>query len=336
MVIPDFLKEGDWLGVAAPSDGISKVLDWVRLDNAVRRLEGKGLRVIESPSVRCSVKGRSNGAEARAKEWMDLVRDSRVRAIIAATGGDFLMEVLPHLDFELIACNPKWMQGYSDVTGLLFTVTTLCGVATIYGGNVKDFGMADWHASIEGNWDVLCGRYAEQRGFDLYEGGFYDRVTGLEGYVLEKPVCWRNARGEDSLRMDGVLLGGCLDVLLNLVGTRFDRVEEFLGKEGNGGVLWYLESYDLGSEALERGLWQLREAGWFDAAKGFVFGRPAMFGSETDTSYREAVLNAVGAMDVPIVLDADIGHMAPRLTVVNGMRGQVESVGGRGVLRMMS
>ncbi len=40
--------------------------------------------------------------------------------------------------------------------------------------------------------------------------------------------------------------------------------------------------FSLDSDSLTRGLWQLKEAGWFDTAKGFVFGRPCMFESFTD------------------------------------------------------
>ena len=34
----------------------------------------------------------------------------------------------------------------------------------------------------------------------------------------------------DSIEMSGRLLGGCLDCLNNLVGTKFDRVAEFNAK----------------------------------------------------------------------------------------------------------
>ena len=43
--------------------------------------------------------------------------------------------------------------------------------------------------------------------------------------------------------------------------------------------------FSLDSDSLTRGLWQLKEAGWFDTAKGFVFGRPCMFESFTDHTY---------------------------------------------------
>ena len=34
-----------------------------------------------------------------------------------------------------------------------------------------------------------------------------------------------------------------MDVLLNLVGTRFDKTKEFVHKYKEDGILWYLESF---------------------------------------------------------------------------------------------
>lgn len=108
---------------------------------------------------------------------------------------------------------------------------------------------------------------------------------------------------------------------INLVGTRFDKTKEFVHKYKEVGILWYLESFSLDSDSLTRGLWQLKEAGWFDTAKGFVFGRPCMFESFTDHTYVEAVEVILSELHVPIVFDADIGHKSPQFTIVNGALG---------------
>ena len=60
-------------------------------------------------------------------------------------------------------------------------------------------------------------------------------------------------KSKDKITLYGRALGGCLDVLLNLVGTRFDKTSDLL-KNTKMMVFWYLESYDLNSEALVRGL----------------------------------------------------------------------------------
>lgn len=330
MIYPKFLEKGDTIGVTAPSDGNKKESDFVRLDYAKEQLKQKGYSVIETANVRTSDKGRSTDGKTRALELLELIDNNKVPWIVAAKGGDLLVEMLSYVDFNVIKSNPTWIQGYSDNTGIVFTVTTNCNIATVYGCNFNDFGMEQWHKALENNLFVLEGKNIVQTSFDLYEDGFYDRVTGLESYILTKPVYWRNITTKDPIVMSGRLLGGCLDVLLNLVGTRFDNTTNFINQYKEDGILWYLESFSLTSEAMIRGLWQLKEAGWFRFAKGFVFGRPAFFDPESHIPYDEAVLSVLGELGVPIILDADIGHKAPQMTLINGAIAKIHSEGGKG------
>lgn len=332
MIYPEFLKIGDTIGVTAPSDGNRKELDYVRLNHGIKVLEKKGYSIIETDNVRTSEKGRSSDSQSRAEQLMSLYENTDVKAIVSAKGGDFLCEILPFLNFDLIKSNVKWYQGYSDNTGFLFPVTTMLDIATIYGNNFNDFGMEPWHRAVEQNFSILNGIVTEQESFDFYEDGFYDKVSGLEGYREDKPVYWTN-QGQEEITIEGRLLGGCLDVLLNLVGTKYDMVKKFSENYKQDGILWFLESFDLGSEALTRGLWQLKEAGWFDTANGFIFGRPCMFSTYTDTTYEEAVTSVLGK-NKPIIFQADIGHKNPQFTVINGAYGMVTSSNGKGTLKM--
>lgn len=332
MICPAFLVKGDGIGVTAPSDGNSKPTDFVRLENGKMNLEERDFHVTETASVRSSVRGRSADAKTRAEEFMSLVEDKDVKWIISAKGGDFLVELLPYLDFEKIRKNPKWIQGYSDNTGILYPVTTLCDIPTVYGCNFNDFGMAEWHPAITDNLEILMGMRTEQKSFDFYEAEFTDRVTGLEGYAATEPVCLKSLGGEERVTMQGRLLGGCMDVLLNLLGTPYDGTKEFNRRYGKEGVLWYLETFALSAERLTTGLWQMRQAGWFERAKGFIFGRPCFFSSEYGISFEEAVESALGDMELPIVTGADVGHRAPQMTMINGMPAAFSYEEGKGRL----
>lgn len=341
MIYPGFIKKGGIIGITALSDGNKKDTDFIRLDSGKEKLQAKGYELMEMSHVRTSYKGRSTDGKTRAKEFTELIKNKDVMWIISAKGGDYLMEMLPFVDFNMVKENPTWIQGYSDNTGITYTVTTNCDMAAVYGCNFNDFGMESWHKAISDNLSILEGNPITQTSFELYEDGFYDRVTGLEGYNLGKQVYWRNVTDKvagnitgQEVTVSGRLLGGCLDVLLNLVGTKYDKTVSFLEKYKEDGILWYLESFSLSSEALTRGLWQLREAGWFQTAKGFVFGRPAFFDEEGEISYEEAVLTAIGGLQVPVILDADIGHKAPAMTIINGAIGTITCVNGKGALKM--
>lgn len=335
MIYPEFLKKGDTIAVTAPSDGNSKPFDFARVDLAKEHLGKRGYEVVETPNVRTSIGAKSSDAKTRQEQFLSVLQNDDVKAVISAKGGDFLMEILKGFPFDYIQKNPKWIQGYSDNTGIVFPLTVLYDVASIYGNNFNDFAMEPWHLAVERNLSILEGKLLKQESFDTFEDGFFDKEQPSDGYYAKEPVCWKNLYGEEEVHMEGRLIGGCLDVLLNLVGTPYADMTNFLAKYAKEGILWYLESFSLDTESVARGLWQLKEAGWFQGAKGFIFGRPAFCNSFTGMSYAKAVTSILEPMGVPVILDADIGHKGPQFTIINGAYGIVESKDGKGSLQMV-
>lgn len=328
MVFPKWIKKGDMIGVTAGSAGKTELVDLIRLDSAARQMTDRGYRVTETPNVRKEERGRSASARVRAEQLHSLVENPDVTWVIQACGGDYLVEMLSYVDFEKIRNYPKWHQGYSDPTGLLFSITTNCDLATVYAGNFGDFGMKKWHQCLEENVAILEGNSLVQKSFPLYKNGFAKWITGYEDYQEDTQTAWE-CDGESAV-LSGRLLGGCLDVLLELVGTRFDKTVEWCERYKEDGILWYLESFALNAERLTCGLWHLKEAGWFRHANGFVFGRPALFSEDSGVSYREAVEAALGELHLPIVYEADIGHKAPRMTMINGAAARIAVEKGKG------
>lgn len=113
----------------------------------------------------------------------------------------------------------------------------------------------------------------------------------------------------EEIAVKGRLLGGCLDCLATLCGTKFDKVEEFNEKYKEDGVLWFLEACDLNVMGIRRALWQLDESGWFKNTKGFLIGRPYCHGEEFfGLDQYKAVIDILSKYNVPIIMDLDIGH----------------------------
>ncbi|MDO5854114.1 MAG: LD-carboxypeptidase, partial [Thermoplasmata archaeon] len=124
MIIPRFLSAGDAIGVTAPSAGVTESTDRFRFANARRRIEARGYRVVETPNTyMCDEEGRSSPAAQRVEEFESVLEDPEVAAIYAASGGDYEFEMLPLMDWKAVEDNPKWIQGYSDNTVLLFKIT---------------------------------------------------------------------------------------------------------------------------------------------------------------------------------------------------------------------
>lgn len=334
MIIPQYLNSDSKIGVTALSGGAHKPLDKVRFENAVKKLKEKSYDVIFTDDVfKSDGLGRSADKETRAKEFMSLVNDKDVDYIVSAKGGDFLAEMLPYVDFEVIKANPKWIQGYSDNTSMLLAVTTLCDIATVYGYNFGNYGMEEWHESVSNNLALMEGKEVVQKSFDMFEDGFFDKETGLEGFNFTTNVKLSAARGESEISMEGRLIGGCLDVLVDMAGTRFEDVTGYVKKYGSDGILWFIESFDAVGERIIINLWKLKELGWFENVKGFIFGRPCFYKSYSDITYEQAVMTVLEELNVPVIFDADIGHKEPQWTMINGAKAKIEYRDGKASLR---
>ena len=86
MIYPEFIKNGDYIGVTAPSEGITNKQKIKRLDNGIKNIKELGFEYIETPNVRTDENGRSSSAKQRAKEFMSLWKDEKVKSIILAAG----------------------------------------------------------------------------------------------------------------------------------------------------------------------------------------------------------------------------------------------------------
>ena len=130
--------------------------------------------------------------------------------------------------------------------------------------------------------------------------------------------------GENFLK--GRLLGGCLDCLAHLVGTRFDHVTDFVEQYAEDGIIWFLEACELNVFEIRRALWNLKEAGWFNHVKGFLIGRPGIWGeSVSGLDQYTAVTGVLGEFGVPILMDLDIGHVAPMMPLISGAMATVKA-----------
>lgn len=329
MIYPKFLKERDTIGVTAPSDGVIDSTKVNRLNNAIKNMENLNFKIIETKNVRTSIKGSSSSINERAKQLIELYLNDEVKMIMCVAGGEFLLEILPFLDFDIIKNNPKWLQGFSDPTGLLFTITTNLDIATIYSDNFCSFGMEPWHQSLKNNIEILKGNLITQNSFSKYEERI-QYVSGLEPYYLINDVKWENLFQEKKIEITGRIIGGCIDILSELFGTRFDKTLEFIEKYKDDGIIWYFDNCELTSEGLIRTLWKFKDNGWFKYTKGIIFGRSATESSSLDISLKEAVKHSLGNLKVPIIMNADIGHVSPRMTIINGALAKIVSESGKG------
>lgn len=71
-----------------------------------------------------------NGMQ-RARALMDFYKNPDIDAILDISGGDIANEILPYLDFDVIARSKKTFVGYSDLTVILNAIYAKTGLASI-------------------------------------------------------------------------------------------------------------------------------------------------------------------------------------------------------------
>ena len=327
MIRPAFLRKGDLIGVTAPSAGASEPLDKVRFLHAQDMLAERGYATLFTPNTFTDIGDeRSSSAEQRARELELLIADRDIRYIVSASGGDYLNEIFEHLDMSGLRDDPKWIQGYSDNTDILIMATVNHDVMSIYCGNYGDYGMEPLHPSVIQNLEFVEGSRTEQDSFDSHAEGFTDRVTGLEPFECTAPTRWIS----EDVTFSGRLIGGCTDKLREIVGSDRDRMRDFAERYRDDGIVWFMETFASDPEGIRADIRSMIDAGWFENASGFVFGRPLFY----EGDYRSDVLSVLDT-DVPVVFDADVGHKAPRMTFINGAVAEVTVKDGRGRIRYL-
>lgn len=330
MRYPEFLKENGTIGFVAPSFGCATEPYLSTFKNAQRKFKDMGYNLVIGPNCyEDKGIGISNTPDKCGEELTDEYVKGDSDVIISCGGGELMCETVSHIDFDEIAsARPKWYMGYSDNTNFTFTSATLCDTAAIYGPCVSSFGMDKWHPAINDAMSLLKGDKFTFTGYDKWE------KESLKSE--ENPLVSYNATEQSNIHtfpegdifMRGRLLGGCMDCLGTLIGTRYDKVSQFIEHYKDDGILWFLESCELNVMGIRRTMWQMHEAGWFEHCSGFIIGRPMMY--EQDMmgldQYR-AVVDIIQDYNVPVLMNADIGHLPPMMPIICGAIGEVKTSG---------
>ncbi|WP_460797852.1 S66 family peptidase [Nocardioides pacificus] len=320
---PRPLQPGDRIGVTAPSSGVPARLRG-RLDQGVETLRSRGYDVTVGA---CLVGDGPVSAPApqRAAELQAMLLDPAIRAVVPPWGGELSIDLLDLLDWDALAqAEPTWVVGFSDLSTVLLALTTRLGWATLHGSNLMDTpyrpptGLTHWTdvaAATEALVQRSPGRF-RSAGWDDYEN-----QPGIDEMTLDATGRWRLV-GAESLDVSGRLVGGCLDIVHHLAPTPYGDVAGFGRAHADEGLVVYLEAAECEAYETARALHGLRLAGWFEHAKAVLVGRTTAPDSAGMTQHA-AVLDALGGLDLPLVLDVECGHVQPFLPLVNGARARV-------------
>jgi muramoyltetrapeptide carboxypeptidase len=215
----------------------------------------------------------------RLDDLHDAFADEGTDAVMALRGGYGANYLLEGLDLARIAKRPKAFFAYSDLTGVQLRLLDELGLMAMHGPMLA----ADFYRDDGVHWASF---QAALNG-DAYAVGAEE---GLHALAAGK------ARG--------VLYGGCLSILVSLLGTPWEPRTE--------GTLLFLEDVGVKPYQIDRMVWQLRKAGKLDGVRGIVFGEmlDCVSAGAAPELLPEAILSALDGFTGPIAIGLRSGHVS--------------------------
>ncbi|GGF63620.1 LD-carboxypeptidase [Paenibacillus albidus] len=307
------LQTGDEIRIVSPSRSLSMISEANRA-LAVERLEQMGFKVSFGQNVSESDKFISSSIASRVEDLHDAFRDPQVKGILTTIGGFNANQLLRHLDYSIIAANPKRLCGYSDITALSNAIYAQTGLITYTGPHFSTFGMrhgneytAEYFQQLMMQADPILvepsGAWSDDPWYLDQEKRVFDPNVGPYSII----------EGE----AHGTLIGGNLCTLNLLQGT------EFMPNLA-GAVLFLEDDYESSPATFDRDLQSLIHQPGFGQVRGIVIGRFQRESHMTKELLTQIIATKQELQRIPVIADVDFGHTTPMITF---------PVGGQAVLK---
>ena len=307
IIKPAKLNIGDTIGIVASSlPVLPSHLD--QFERGKKLIEEMGFKLKEGKTIGQKRWWMAGFAEEVAADLNAMFADPEVKAIIAHTGGYSAISVIEHLDYELIAKNPKPFIGMSDMT--IYHLAILAKTAMV-GFHMDDLSYGFGRDIKEGmeNWPKLNQEL------------FLKFLTKSKAPGIIKPIAeweeWKKGRAE------GRLMGGILERISTLAGTKYFPTEDLW----NGSILFWEE---IGRDLSEmyQYLHQLKNMGIFDRINGMLIGkikyqkplRQTTRGEIIEPTLEEMVLDILKDYKFPIMSNLDFGHFTVNIPMPLGIK----------------
>ncbi|MFD6443067.1 S66 peptidase family protein [Peribacillus sp. NPDC060186] len=322
---PSRLKAGDEIRVIAPSRSLAIVKGEQRR-LAEERLMELGFKVTYGNTALVHDDFFSNSIEDRIEDLHDAFKDPNVKGIFTAIGGYNANQILQYIDYDLIKENPKVLIGYSDITAILLAIYKKTGLTTYSGPHFSTFGM--------------------KAGLDYTMEYFKKAVLQVEDFYLDPSETW----SDDSWHLEqddrtfhtnsgymviqegeatGTIIGGNLCTINLLQGTEYmpSLKDSILFIEDDE------ESHPFSFDRDLQSLLQLPDA---SGIKGIVIGRFQKESGMTDYALQEIIATKKEINGIPVIANANFGHVHPFVTVPVGAKAMMNVKNGKVTVNVLS
>jgi muramoyltetrapeptide carboxypeptidase len=287
---PRRLRPGDTVGVVAPASSWENRSELLR---GVAGLEAWGLTVRLGDHINDRHGYMAGRDEDRAADLHAMLADPEIRAIVCLQGGYGMPRLIPLLDEQLFAANPKAICGYSDLTTLHLAAAKWGNVISFYSNGASGVGSPE---------------VTEFSKKSLHRALFSEEPYGPIGPNPDDPYVRTIVGG----RATGQLAGGCAGLISSAIGTRLEP--DYRGR------IVILEEIEMEGYWLDGVLTQLRNAGLLDSVAGIVVGdiKTKWSGGIAELSTEDIVEEVLGPLGVPLIFGLPIGHGKHHATVPFG------------------
>lgn len=300
MFVPTKLKPGDEIRVIAPSRS-ANILSKVVILQAMQTLESLGFVLSFGQHIFKSDLHFSTSIKNRVKDVHDAFTDSNVKGILAVIGGYNSNELLPYLDYDLIAQHPKVFCGYSDTTAVATAIMEKSGFVTYSGPSFSSFAMEEGQTYQSKNF-MNC--VTQETPFAIEPS---NRWSDDQWYIEQDYRRFRHTNWKvfNEGRAEGKVYGGNLSTLNLLQGT------PYLGPIED--AILFVEDDELTSpEVFARDLTSLLQ--YVRSIKGLVIGRFQDKSNLTEEQLEFILFKHPQLRNVPVIYDVDFGHTQPIFT----------------------
>ena len=333
MIKPKCLRKGDKVAIVSLSRGmLGEKLFIHKYEIAKKRLEDEyGLVVVAMPNSLKGIDYLYEHPEARASDLMEAFKNPEIKAVFNAIGGDDTIRLLPFIDFDILKNNPKIFTGFSDSTTNHFMMYK-SGLVSYYGlsvmNNISEYvsineytknAMEKTLFNPQDKLEIKCSDYCsyenhkvwwKEENINLITPRFPN--TGYE--ILQ-----------GSGKVAGELLGGCIDVFPELLGTPlWPSLEDWKGKI----LLIETSEVNMHEIVLSWFLRNLHAQGILHVIKGIIVGKPA-FKEKYDvykSVYKQVVGFEANLPDLPILYNVNVGHAYPIGVFPLGLKYEIDCV----------
>lgn len=278
-------QKGDKVGIVCCSNGQKKT-NQNKIEQLKEELMSIGLCPVLSSFIYEKENAEAGTAKERAQSLMDFYKNEEIKAIFDISGGDIANEVLPYLDFDIIADTDKEFWGYSDLTTIINAIYTKTQKSSVL-YQIRNLIYQDSLKLLKEFEQVF---FEENQTKDYEDSAMAER-KGLFAFP------YHFVRGTE---LEGIVVGGNIRCLLKLAGTEYfpNMTDKILLLEAmNGEVPQMVTCFS-----------QLQQMGVFQKVRGILLGTFTKYEENpANLSIEELVMKFVPE-NLPIAKTKYIGH----------------------------